>query len=63
MRSIIAIDNCCALEVRDEKYRILRSKASAKAYKVYWKKGKYIREEIKFTREFSDLNTLLKKWI
>ncbi len=37
----IAIDNCCAIEIIDDKYRIISSKDSANAYKVFWSKGKY----------------------
>ena len=36
----IAVDNCCAIEILDEKYRIISSKPSANAYKVYWSKGR-----------------------
>jgi len=31
----IAIDNCCAIEIIDNKYRVLTSKSTANAYKVY----------------------------
>jgi len=43
----IAIDNNCALEIVDDKYRILSSKRGAKAYKVYRSKGKVKLEELK----------------
>lgn len=42
----IAIDNCAAIEIVDNSYRILKTKKSAKTYKVYWKKGRYFREEL-----------------
>ena len=57
----IAIENCCAIEVIDNKYRILKSKPNAKAYKIYWEKGKYHKEEILSKKEFDSLDTLLKK--
>ncbi|MBT4651482.1 type 1 glutamine amidotransferase-like domain-containing protein [Candidatus Woesearchaeota archaeon] len=57
----IALDNCCALEVIDNKYRILNSKPTAKAYKIYWKTGKYFQEEIPPKKEFEKLDNLLKK--
>lgn len=57
----IAIDNCCAIEIVDDKYRIISSKQSANAYKVYWKKNKYYRELIKKENNFILLKDLLKK--
>ena len=57
----IALENCCALEVIDGKFRIIKSKPNAKGYKIFWKRGKYFKEEIIFKKEFEDLNNLLKK--
>ncbi|MFA5791512.1 MAG: Type 1 glutamine amidotransferase-like domain-containing protein [Candidatus Paceibacterota bacterium] len=56
----IAIDNCCAIEVINDKYRIISSKSSANAYKVYWKEKKYYEEVIKKEKEFKLLKNLLK---
>jgi dipeptidase E len=57
----IALDNCSAIEVVGEKYRIITSKSSANAYKVYWKNNKYHEEKIKEEKEFKPLKELLKK--
>ena len=57
----IALDNCTALEVRDGKYRIIKSRPSAKARKIYWKNGKYIVEEIPATESYKDLLKLTQK--
>lgn len=57
----LAIDNCCALEVLNNKYRIISSKKGANAYKVFWKAGKYYEELIKQTKEFKSLNEILLK--
>lgn len=57
----IALENCTALEVIDDQYRILKSKPEAKAYKIYWKNNKYHKEEIISKKEFSDLSELLSK--
>ena len=57
----IAIDNCCAIEIIDDKYRIISSKPSANAYKVYWKENKYYEEVIKKEKEFKSLKNLIKK--
>ncbi len=57
----IAIDNCCAIEIIDNKYRIISSKPSANGYKVYWKGNKYCEEVIKKEKEFKSLSGLLRK--
>jgi dipeptidase E len=57
----IALTECCALEIIDNNYRILKSKRDAKAFKVFWKNGKYYEKEIMEKKEFLELNNLLKK--
>jgi dipeptidase E len=57
----IAVDDCCAVEFIDDTYRVIASKPSAKAYKVYWKGGKYYEDEIKMKKNFSPLIDLVKK--
>ncbi len=57
----IAIDNCCAIEIINDKYRIIDSKSSANAYKVYWKANKYHEEKIKKEKGFKLISDLLRK--
>lgn len=57
----IALDNCCAMEIIDDQYRIIDSKSSANAYKVYWKAGEYHEELINKDKEFKSLKDLLEK--
>lgn len=57
----IAVDNCCAIEIVDDTYRIIDSKENANAYKVYWKSGKFIEEKIEKTAEYKPLVELLSK--
>ena len=57
----IAIDNCCALEIVDDKYRIIYSKKGANAYKVYWRKKDFCEKIIKIDRNFRPLSEILKK--
>lgn len=57
----IAIDNCCAIEIVDAEYRIISSKSSANAYKVYWKRGQYHEETIKKEKKLKPIKDLLKK--
>jgi dipeptidase E len=40
----VAIDDCCAIEVMGDKYKVLQSKKSAHAYKVYRSRGKPVIE-------------------
>ncbi|MDE2038039.1 MAG: Type 1 glutamine amidotransferase-like domain-containing protein [Patescibacteria group bacterium] len=57
----IAIDNCCAVEFVEDTYRVIASKPGAKAYKVYWKMGKYHNEEIPRRKEFASISDLLAR--
>ena len=57
----IAVDNCCAVEIIDNKYRIISSKPTANAYRVYWSKGRFFEEIIKKKEEFEPIKILLKK--
>ena len=57
----IAIDNCCAIEIIDETYRIISSKKTANVYRIYWKKGEYHEEVIEKTTALLPLEGLLKK--
>lgn len=57
----IALDNCAALEVVDDTFRIIKSKLSAKARKVYWKNGKYFIEDIPPSESYTDISILTQK--
>jgi dipeptidase E len=59
--SAVAIENCCAVEIIDDKYRIISSKGSARAYKVFWKKSKFYQEVIKQEKDFRSLSEILNK--
>lgn len=37
----LALDDCCAIEIIDGAYRIISSKDTANAYKVFWLKGEF----------------------
>lgn len=54
----IAVTNCAAIDIKDDTYRIIKSKPSAKVYKIYWKKGTYVREELT-NKEFKPLQPVL----
>ena len=57
----IALDNCCAVEIIDEKYKIVSSRKDANAYKVFWKKNKFHEEIIKQEKMFLPLSEILNK--
>jgi dipeptidase E len=57
----VAVDNCCAIEIIDNRYRIISSKPAANAFKVYWSKGEFFEEMIQKKEEFEPLETLLRK--
>lgn len=59
----VAIEDNCAIQIKDSKYRIITSNAKAKAYKIYWKNKKYFKTEIYKSEEFLELEYLLKKQI
>lgn len=55
----IALDDNCAIEFIENKYKVITSKKHAKAYKIYKRKGKIITEIIKQRKEFASITTLL----
>ena len=42
----ILLSNCCALEVIDNNYKIIKSEKDAFAYLAYWKNNKFYKKEI-----------------
>lgn len=57
----VAVDNCCAIEISHDEYRIITSRSNANAYKVYYRKGEFHEERIKQKKEFSSIESLLSK--
>jgi len=55
----IALEECCAFVVVDDQYRIVASTKDHKAYRVYWKNGEFIEEEIAPSEKFEPLRPLL----
>lgn len=54
----IALENCAALEIIGDKFRIITSKTKASAFKLYWKNGEYFEEIINHSEELRDINLL-----
>ena len=57
----IALDECCALVVVAATYRVLASVKGRKAFRVYWKEGQYIEEELVSSKDFRPLGPLLTR--
>ena len=57
----IAIDNHCALEVVDGRYRVVTSRAGAGAYRVHSRRGEVISVPIQQSSELSPLSDLLQR--
>jgi len=55
----IALDDCSALEIIDDKYRIISSKKSARAHKVYFKGKNLHYEKIEKSIKFRPLKELM----
>ena len=57
----IAIDENCAIEFLDDKYKVITSKKSAKAFRVYKKNGKVISKEIEQKNGLMPIATLYER--
>ncbi|HBV01087.1 MAG TPA: peptidase E [Candidatus Taylorbacteria bacterium] len=57
----IALDNCAAMEIVGNTYRIITSKPHVGAYRVFWSKGKSHHEHILSSGEFLPLSELMAK--
>lgn len=57
----IAIDNHCAMEFIDSKYKVLNAKKSGKAYLVFKKRNKMMIKEIPKDRNHAPISRLYKK--
>ena len=60
------LSNCAALEIIDDKYRIITSNSDSRditpfALKAYWQDGEYIEEELDISLNFKSLDHLLSK--
>ncbi len=57
----IAIDNNCAIEFTDGKYKIHKSDKRAKAYKVYKRGNEIVKEILENQKTYKSVNELLSK--
>ena len=57
----IALENCSALEVVNDQYRIITSSKNAHAYKLYRHNGKVVEEKLPTDKKFRPLKKLFKR--
>tara|TARA_R110002096_G_scaffold436084_1_gene667054 strand:+ start:705 stop:1466 length:762 start_codon:yes stop_codon:yes gene_type:complete len=57
----VALDNCAALHIKNDQYRILASKQYKKAYLIYWHHGEYVKQVLKPSDNFQPLKELSKE--
>lgn len=55
----VALDNCAAIEIIDDKYRIITSAARKNGWRIYWKKGEFYKEALPKDGEFHSIESLL----
>lgn len=55
----IAVENCSAIEILDDQYRIITSKNTANAYKIFWRNHRYFKEKIVSEKKFKPLYDIL----
>lgn len=56
----IGLDNCCALDINDGMYRIMKSKSEAKGYKMYFDGDEFYAEELS-NSTYEPVEKLVKK--
>ena len=57
----IALEDCCAIEILDDQYRIISARENARAYKVFWRGEDFFEKVIEQTESYQPLNELLSK--
>lgn len=57
----VALDDCAAIEIIGDDYRIINSDNTANAFKIYWSRGKYHKQVIEIKSDFTPLSDLLIK--
>ena len=56
----VALENCCAIEIIDDRYRIIKSKPGKQAYRVFRRRGRVVREALPPHRDFRPLAALIE---
>jgi dipeptidase E len=56
----LGVDNCCAMIFKDDTYRVIGTKDSANAYRIYKQDGKVREEVIEKSRNFRPMEELYR---
>ena len=51
----LAFENCTALQIKDNKYKVLKINDQSRVWKCYWCKGQYIKHELTLEGSLEDL--------
>lgn len=54
----VTIDNCAALEIKDDTFRVLASREKAGVNKAYWQDGKYVVKPVPASAKYRPLSEL-----
>lgn len=57
----IALENCAALEVVGDRFRLLASREGARGYKIFYERGVFRKQAIAESAEYGDLADLTQK--
>lgn len=55
----IAVDNCCAIEIRDDSYRVISTRPNAHAYRLVYTRKRCVEEQMEEAVMFKPLSHLL----
>ena len=55
----VALENCTAIHIKDDQFRIITSRKNRHAWHVYWYKGQYFKEKIPAAIAYRPLGELL----
>ena len=51
----VAFENCTALQINGDKYKVLKTREHARVWKCYWFKGEYIKHELNLEGTLEEL--------
>lgn len=57
----ITLDEYAAIEIVDDKYRVLAPAKNAKVHRTFWQNGTYVVEEVQSTSAYRELSQLITK--
>ena len=55
----VGIENCAALHIKDDTFRIISSRKNKKAFLIHWTEGKYVKQALLPSNDFQSLAELM----